>query len=75
MPLFEYECKGCGRKFEFLKRGDEAPRCPACGGEQVEKCLSVFAVSVKSASPAQTATSACATCPHASGPAGCGIAH
>ena len=73
MPLFEYECKKCGNKFELLIRGSETPRCPACGGEQVEKCLSVFAVSVKS-SPAP-AGGACATCPHAANPAGCAMAH
>ncbi len=75
MPLFEYECKGCGNKFEFLMRGSETPRCPSCGEERVEKCLSVFAVSVKSALPASPAAGACATCPRASGPDGCGMAH
>ena len=75
MPIFEYECKGCGNKFELLIRGSELPRCPSCGDEHVEKCLSVFAVSVKSGSPAPASDGACATCPHASGPAGCGMAH
>jgi len=74
MPLFEYECTGCGNKFELLVRGSEQPRCPACGGERVEKCLSVFAVSVKSASTAPASAGTCATCPHASDPAGCGMA-
>ncbi len=74
MPLFEYECKGCGNKFELLIRGSEGPRCPACGGEQVEKCLSVFAVAVKSGSPAP-ASGACAACPHAGNAAGCAMAH
>jgi putative FmdB family regulatory protein len=75
MPLFEYECTGCGNKFELLIRGNDAPRCPACGGERVEKCLSVFAVSVKSASPPPASPGACATCPHASGRSGCGLSH
>ncbi len=75
MPLFEYECKGCGKKFELLVRGREAPRCPTCGGEQVEKCLSVFAVSVKSPSSAPAATGACAACPHAGNPGACAMAH
>ncbi len=74
MPLFEYECQGCGSKFEQLIRGSEAPRCPTCGGERVEKCLSVFAVSVKAPSPAPS-SGACATCPHAGNPAGCAMAH
>ena len=75
MPLFEYECTGCGNKFELLIRGSEDPRCPKCGGEHVEKCLSVFAVSVKSPSPAQPASGACAECPHASAAGGCGMVH
>ncbi len=73
MPLFEYECTECGNKFEILVRGGEQPRCPKCGGDRVEKCLSVFAVSVKS-QPAAPAP-ACGGCPHASMPGGCGMAH
>jgi putative FmdB family regulatory protein len=84
MPLFEYECQGCGNKFEVLvgvgqgpQRGSgagvpEDPQCPKCGGGRVEKCLSVFAVSVKSGSPA---AGACAACPHANSPTGCGMVH
>ena len=72
MPLFEYECKACGSRFEVLVRGTEQPRCPKCGGDHLEKCLSVFAVSTKAAPAPQ---SACAACPHAAGPAGCGMAH
>ena len=75
MPLFEYDCTGGGNKFELLIRGSELPRCPKCGGERLEKALSVFAVSVKSGSSAQPAGGACAACPHAAAPGGCGIAH
>lgn len=73
MPLYEYECE-CGHKFEMLIFGSEQPRCPKCGGGRVEKCLSVFAVSAKAA-PSAPAGGACATCPHAGGPSGCGMAH
>ncbi len=33
MPLYEYQCPGCGHVFEELRRaGDESPaRCPECG--------------------------------------------
>ncbi len=74
MPLFEYECSECGSKFEMLIFGSDRPRCPQCGGGRVEKCLSVFAVSTKAA-PAAPAGGACATCPHAGGPSGCGMGH
>ncbi len=73
MPLFEYECRGCGHKFEVLIRGNEQAHCPKCGGERIEKCLSVFAVSTRASAPAPA--SGCAACPHATGPSGCGMAH
>ena len=28
MPLFEYECRGCGIRFEELVRGSAAVRAP-----------------------------------------------
>jgi putative FmdB family regulatory protein len=74
MPLFEYECSGCHHKFEVLIRGSEKASCPKCGSADIEKCLSVFAVSTKSPAPA-AASSACAACPHAGNPAGCGMVH
>ena len=34
MPLYEYECQGCGQRTETLQRMAEAPLtvCPECGG-------------------------------------------
>ena len=40
MPLFEYECRGCGRRFEYLTRGDQSPACPSCQGVELQKLLS-----------------------------------
>ncbi|MDE6676468.1 MAG: zinc ribbon domain-containing protein, partial [Clostridia bacterium] len=32
MPILQYECPKCGKKFEELvKNHDEAVECPACG--------------------------------------------
>jgi putative FmdB family regulatory protein len=46
MPLFEYECKRCGNRFEALVRpGGPVPSCPGCHSEDLEKLLSLFAVS------------------------------
>ena len=45
MPLFEYECRGCGRHFEYLTRNGQSPSCPACKSDDLQKLLSVFAVS------------------------------
>lgn len=42
MPIFEYECKKCKTRFEFLVRGSEKPACPKCGGKRLEKLISAF---------------------------------
>ena len=35
MPIYEYECRGCGHQFEFLllPTNPEAPACPSCKGQ------------------------------------------
>jgi len=48
MPLYEYECRKCGQRFERLvsiSEADQKQPCPHCGEEDTEKQLSVFAVS------------------------------
>ncbi|MBN1589379.1 MAG: zinc ribbon domain-containing protein [Pirellulales bacterium] len=40
MPIYEYECRDCGQRFEYLLRGDEKPVCPACGGTKLDKQMS-----------------------------------
>jgi putative FmdB family regulatory protein len=45
MPLYEYECRKCGKVFELLRRMSDADRdleCPACHSKQVERQLSTF---------------------------------
>ena len=45
MPLFEFECKKCGKKFEeiikLLEKRDNI-NCPHCGSPHTEKLLSSF---------------------------------
>jgi putative FmdB family regulatory protein len=45
MPLYEYKCCACGHCFEKLVRDSSAPVCPACQAQDVERQLSLFAVS------------------------------
>ncbi len=47
MPLFDFHCRGCGHAFEALVRPQDAsgPRCPGCGGADLERQLPTFAVS------------------------------
>jgi putative FmdB family regulatory protein len=41
MPLYEFECRACGNRFEeLMASGGRAPPCPACGAERVERLLS-----------------------------------
>jgi putative FmdB family regulatory protein len=76
MPLFEYACRGCGHHFEFLTREGQSPICPLCAGDELEKQLSVFAVSSGGASGASRApspTGACGMCGDPRGPGSCSM--
>ena len=48
MPLYEYICRGCGHAFEALVRNSIAPACPSCESADVERQISLFAVSSES---------------------------
>ncbi|MBP7798092.1 MAG: zinc ribbon domain-containing protein [Thermoanaerobaculaceae bacterium] len=55
MPLYEYVCQQCGKRFEVLQRvGATADglSCPSCGGQEVTKAFSTFASSVPTGSGA-----------------------
>lgn len=53
MPLIEFECSACSRRFEELVRGSETPVCPDCGGRKLRRLFSSFGVGASSApSPA-----------------------
>jgi putative FmdB family regulatory protein len=75
MPIFEYLCRGCGHRFEKIVRGGDAPDCPECRGRELEKQLSVFAVSVGGRAGARAAREAappaCGTCGDPRGPGSC----
>jgi putative FmdB family regulatory protein len=45
MPIFEYECRACGHAFERLVRAGDVPACPACASGNLEKLLSLAAIS------------------------------
>ena len=45
MPIFEYECRGCGHRFEALVRPPTEPACPACQSADLEKLISASSVS------------------------------
>ncbi|MCE5321720.1 zinc ribbon domain-containing protein [bacterium] len=74
MPIYEYECKSCGKCFERLismSRANEV-ECPACGSAEVKRLMSLFASRVAGGSSSHS--SSCAGC--ASGNCGsCGCGH
>ncbi len=43
MPLYEYTCRQCSKRFEALVFGKEKPTCPKCHGANLEKMVSTFA--------------------------------
>lgn len=48
MPLYEYQCDACGRRFELIRKFSDPPvtDCPTCGGP-VRKLLSSPAIQFK----------------------------
>ena len=75
MPLFEYECRGCGHRFEYLTRDGQSPSCPSCQSAELQKLMSVFAA--QSSSPAKSFSdrpmSACGSCGDPRGPGACSM--
>lgn len=54
MPIYEFQCKACGKDSEVLVRSSDwkGTPCPKCGSTQLMKKLSVFAASVEAGGPA-----------------------
>src|SRR5215471_6926379 len=48
MPLYEYECESCGRRFERIQKFSDPPieECPTCG-QRVKRLVSSPAVHFK----------------------------
>ena len=42
MPVYEYQCKGCGHEFEREQRISDAPvkKCPSCGALKARRQIS-----------------------------------
>jgi len=67
MPIYEYNCDRCGRKFEHLARSfsEPAPKCPKCGAKNPKKQLSAFSAGASDncgASSCSTGTCPTGTC-------------
>jgi len=72
MPLFEYACRECDHHFELLVRESTTLACPKCSSTELDKQLSVFAVSVPSSGSARMdAPAPCGACGDPRGPGSC----
>jgi putative FmdB family regulatory protein len=73
MPLFDFACRSCGKRFEDLVRGGETPRCPDCESIDLEKLLSPFAVQGGGGAPSDEGPcgNPCGTCGDPRGPGAC----
>jgi putative FmdB family regulatory protein len=53
MPIYEYLCRGCRHRFEYLRLSSSAPpKCPACESEDLEQLISACAVHSESTTSA-----------------------
>jgi len=68
MPLYEYECKQCGHRFEKIQKFSDkmVKKCPECGGI-VEQMISAPAVQFKGSGWYVTDYAKKSTSPGASG--------
>ena len=48
MPIYEYECRRCGHRFELIQKFSDKPRqrCPQCSGK-VDRLISPPAIRFK----------------------------
>ncbi len=41
MPIYEYQCNACDKRFEYLVLGGDAPEgCPSCRSKKVSRLMS-----------------------------------
>jgi len=71
MPIFEFECKNCGNKFDLMiaNKDKEKVKCPQCESADIKQLLSMFATS---SGGGAAAPNSCQGCPSAGG-GGCGM--
>lgn len=67
MPIYEYTCNACGKKFETLVMGSTKPECPECDSQDLSRLMSACGFISKSSVPGappvkSSAGSSCGSC-------------
>jgi len=68
MPIYEYKCKACDKKFETLVMSGSTPECPFCDSQDLSRLMSACGFISKSSGPGGETTvksagsSACSSC-------------
>jgi len=66
MPIYEYECRHCGDRFErlvSLREANRATKCPQCGSRSARKLMSAFSsIAGKSDGQGECPTCTTGTC-------------
>jgi putative FmdB family regulatory protein len=76
VPIYEYTCQKCDKRFEKLVKsmsGDERIACPGCGSTKTARALSVFAVGAETAGASRSNAPAPGMCGRCGGPGPCAI--
>jgi putative FmdB family regulatory protein len=73
MPIYEYACKSCEKRFEKLVKSMSSAAgvaCPECGSKKTARTMSVFAVASAEQKSNAPAPGMCGRC---GGPGPCGM--
>jgi putative FmdB family regulatory protein len=65
MPIYEFECRKCRRRFEVLFRSfNDKPKvvCERCGSGRVTRAMSVFGMISKGSDGGSRSGPGCASC-------------
>jgi putative FmdB family regulatory protein len=76
MPIYEYECKQCGERFEKLVRtmgSRDAVACPKCESPKTARALSVFAAVSSDGGGGKSSASDGPMCGRCGGPGPCAM--
>ena len=74
MPIYAYICQECSHHFESLVQGSTMPECPKCHAKNLDKQLTLFAVSGNGGIDSlEGGPGGCGTCGDPRGPGACSL--